>query len=67
MSTSVIIIIILAAVAYGVFMMFYMKKLKGTRQKYAGDDALAQAPQIQEELLRSHFACHKKADAGCPG
>ncbi len=66
MSTSVIFIIILVAVAYGVFMVFYMKKIKGSRQKYAGDDALAQAPQIQEELLRSHFAAIKKQMQDAP-
>lgn len=66
MSSTVITIIILVAVAYGVFMVFYMKKLKGTRQKYAGDDALAQAPQIQDELLTSHFTAIKKQMQDAP-
>ncbi|RPD39632.1 hypothetical protein [Chitinophaga barathri] len=66
MSSTVITIIILVAVAYGVFMVFYMKKYKATRQKYAGDDALAQAPHIQDELMRSHFLALKEQMQGAP-
>lgn len=62
----VIPIVIVVFVAYGIFMVFYMKKHKATQQKYAGDDALAQAGQIQRELLTSHFGALKEQMQDAP-
>ena len=60
---AIVVIIFGAAFAYSFFM---MKKQKQSKQKYAGDDALSQAPEIQKQLIPARFSAIEKQMQGAP-
>ena len=66
MSLTIIIIIVAVFGLSFVYTFYMMKKQKETANQYKGDDALAQAPQLQKDLLPKYFAELEKQMQGAP-